>query len=107
MKTNELVIRRGADVVGPDGSLGTVSHVVVDEPTREICELVVRRPDAMEHHVHDERLFGGEGRTHKGGIHRLDAPVIISWREAENRGAVLERLPEVVRSLLRFLEVKR
>jgi uncharacterized protein (TIGR02271 family) len=48
MQTHELVIRRGADVVGPEGPFGTVSHVVIDEPTREISELIVRRPDGQQ-----------------------------------------------------------
>jgi uncharacterized protein (TIGR02271 family) len=48
MHTHELVIRRGADMVGPDGWLGRVAHVVVDEATREISGLVLQRPDGRE-----------------------------------------------------------
>ncbi len=48
MQTDHVVIRRGADVVGPEGPLGQVEHVVVDEATREISEFVVRRPDGSE-----------------------------------------------------------
>jgi len=44
----EVEIRRGAEVVGPDGALGTIAHVVVDEATREITDLVLRRPDGHE-----------------------------------------------------------
>ena len=48
MQTEQVVIRRGAEVVGPDGVIGTVAHVVVDEATREISELVVRRADGCD-----------------------------------------------------------
>ena len=43
-----MVIRRGAPVLGPEGPLGEVAHVVVDEPTREISEFVLQRPDGHE-----------------------------------------------------------
>src|SRR5579859_5980579 len=48
MQNQHIAIRRGADVVGPDGPLGTVAHVVVDEATHEVRDLVIRRADGRE-----------------------------------------------------------
>ena len=48
MHSDQVLIRQGADVVGPDGPLGRVTHVVVDEPSREISHFVLQRPRGSE-----------------------------------------------------------
>ncbi|MBV9327988.1 MAG: YsnF/AvaK domain-containing protein [Chloroflexi bacterium] len=48
MQSENFVIRQGANVIGPEGPLGTVAHVVVDEPTRQISDFVLRRPDGHQ-----------------------------------------------------------
>jgi hypothetical protein len=39
------IIRPKAEVLGPEGPVGRVQYVVVDESTREISDLVVHRSD--------------------------------------------------------------
>jgi hypothetical protein len=39
------IIRPNAEVLGPEGPVGRVQYVVVDESTREISDLVVHRSD--------------------------------------------------------------
>ncbi|MBV8720419.1 MAG: YsnF/AvaK domain-containing protein [Chloroflexi bacterium] len=57
------MIRDGADVVGPEGPIGTVAHVVVDESTREVTELVVRRADGQEWVVPTSEIAGTTDRA--------------------------------------------
>jgi uncharacterized protein (TIGR02271 family) len=58
MQTQDVIIRSGAEVIGPDGPIGTIAHVVVDESTREISELVVRRADGQEWVIPTDAIIG-------------------------------------------------